>query len=83
MSNVSRLSDFSTIRAQIEQRRLGGRKLVRHGGRLCSRCLDAPPVSSKGGYCRACHAEYQRERREKLRADSISSLPQRKKAGTG
>jgi hypothetical protein len=40
---------------QIEQRRLGKRKHVRHGGLLCSGCLENPPAPGQR-YCAGCHA---------------------------
>lgn len=37
------------------------------GEKLCSKCHDAPPVTGQR-YCKACHAEAQREHRAKKKA---------------
>lgn len=37
------------------------------GEKLCSKCHDAPPVAGQR-YCKACHAEAQREHRAKKKA---------------
>lgn len=68
---VSRVTCFSSekVMAQIEQRRRGDRKIVRHGGALCSRCLEKPPANPKGGYCASCHAEYEATRRKSEREE--------------
>jgi hypothetical protein len=42
------------ISVQIEQRRNGTRKNVRHGGTLCSGCLSVPPAKGQR-YCVECH----------------------------
>lgn len=55
------------IAAQIEQKRAGRRKLVRHGGTLCSKCLEVPPTKGQK-YCPACHAAYEKARRASLKA---------------
>lgn len=71
MSNVSREADFSTrVAMQVEAKRQGSRKLVRHGGTLCSRCLAEAPARPGGGYCAPCHAANERERRQSLRRRS-------------
>lgn len=67
--DVSRVTDFSSekLAAQIQQRKDGRRKLVRHGGTLCSKCLINPP--SSGGYCPRCHADYEAQRRRAEREE--------------
>ena len=50
------------IDRQVELRRQGRRKNVRHGGKLCSRCLSCAPAAGRR-YCRPCHAAYERDRR--------------------
>lgn len=57
------------IAAQIEQRRQGDRKLVRHGGTLCCRCLKRPPLSKKDRYCALCRAADRRKRRAAAREE--------------
>lgn len=69
--HVSRVTNLCSgkVAAQIEQRRRGDRKIVRHGGALCSRCLEKPPANPKGGYCAGCHAEYEATRRKSEREE--------------
>lgn len=52
-----------TIVEQIKLRAAGRRKLVRHGGLLCSRCLVNPPANKRDRYCGDCRAAYNRARR--------------------
>jgi hypothetical protein len=59
----------ANIAAQIEQRALGRRKLVRHGGLLCSRCLEQPPAGAVDRYCHGCRAAYNRDRRKAEREE--------------
>lgn len=58
--NVSKLTLSSKIVAQIEQRKLGNRHRVDHGGTLCSKCYEVPPLPSHK-YCQACKNNYNRE----------------------
>lgn len=72
MSGVSRGTEFSTadkIAAQIEQRRLGKRGNVRHGGSLCSRCLEKPPATPSQAYCAECRNRDRRQWRARRKAE--------------
>jgi hypothetical protein len=51
------------IALQVEQKRQGRRKHVRHGGTLCCRCLENPPISKKDRMCRECRKVDRRYRR--------------------
>lgn len=64
--NVSRETEClpSNIAMQVEQRRMGKRRKVHHGGTLCSRCLKRPPASAKDRYCNLCRAADRRKRRK-------------------
>jgi hypothetical protein len=68
--HVSCVSDICSVNLseQIKQKRGGRRKLVRHAGTLCSKCLDCPPSPGQG-YCNRCHADYERDRRKAERAE--------------
>jgi predicted amidophosphoribosyltransferase len=72
MSAVSRETRSlpSNIAMQVEQRLAGKRKHVRHGGLLCSGCLNKAPLTS-GRYCRECRnarsAEAKKREREELK----------------
>jgi hypothetical protein len=57
---------------QIELRRQGRRKNVRHGGALCSICLAAPPAPNRR-YCHPCNAAYERQRRRALKLSLLSA----------
>jgi hypothetical protein len=62
-------TQFSTaVARQIEARRAGRRKNVRHGGALCSRCLAVPPRHGQGN-CKACHAADSKARRARRREE--------------
>lgn len=65
MSDVSHETDSYTVtvQAQIDQVRAGRRKLVRHGGALCSGCYDEPPMPRQR-YGLRCHAAYEAKRRQ-------------------
>jgi NMD protein affecting ribosome stability and mRNA decay len=65
MSDVSHETNrfTSNIAAQIEQRARGIRKQIRHGGQLCSHCLEKPPAGPNDRYCRECRAADRRARR--------------------
>lgn len=56
------------VTVQIEQKRSGYRKTVRHGGTLCSKCLTNAPAP-KQRYCRPCHASAQAASRAKAKTD--------------
>lgn len=76
MAIVSRETQCSTqFAAQIQQRRDGLRKKVRHGGALCCTCLDVPPPRN-GRDCDNCHAEAQKayRKRKKAREATDASL---------
>lgn len=60
------------IAAQIEQKKAGHRKLIRHGGALCSRCLERPPAHRQR-YCNPCHAEAEKVARARRR-DELTRL---------
>lgn len=47
----------SNIAAQIAAKKRGDRKIVHHGGLLCSRCLEKPPAAPDR-YCRDCRLAY-------------------------
>jgi hypothetical protein len=63
----------SNIERQIAAKRAGDRKIVRHGGLLCSRCLENAPASATDRYCLECRAAYERERR-KIQKDELLRL---------
>lgn len=76
MTDVSRETYCfkGNIEQQIALKRAGRRKLVRHGGTLCSCCYISPPASGQR-YCAECHrkaasASYRRKQEElkRLRA---------------
>lgn len=56
------------VEMQIALKRAGRRKLVRHGGTLCSGCYGEPPMAGQR-YGLRCHAERERARRAKLSAE--------------
>lgn len=56
------------IAAQIEARRAGHRKMVFHGGSLCSTCLENPPRPNQRD-CTECHRKASRDSRARLRAE--------------
>lgn len=64
-----------TIAAQIELKRAGRRKLVRHGGALCCRCLHAPPLPYHG-YCRQCRNTRDREKWRKAQDAKKGAIAQ-------
>jgi hypothetical protein len=45
----------------------GRRRLISHGGKLCSRCLINPPLPGQR-YCAECHAAACRESRARIKA---------------
>lgn len=53
------------IRLQVQA--TGKRRLVKHGGKLCSRCLSRPPKSGQR-YCSECLAAANREYRQRIKA---------------
>jgi hypothetical protein len=61
------------IRNQVAEKRRGGRKVVRHGGTLCSDCLEVPPATAKTRRCRPCHAAYEKARRARIKAALIAA----------
>ena len=63
--NVSRVTDCSTVQLQIAAKYSGWRKIVRHKGTLCSRCYANPPRAANQRYCKACHADEQRQARKR------------------
>lgn len=67
-STVSRETERGAdhIAQQIEQKRQGKRKHVRHGGTLCCHCLKRPPISKKDRMCVLCRAADRRRRRKDL-----------------
>jgi len=67
--SVEIYTDFFTEKLinQIKELRAGRRECVRHGGKLCSWCMDMLPTGSKGGYCRPCRAADMRRRRAAAR----------------
>lgn len=65
-SDLHRVIPPEQVAAQIEQRRAGRRKLVFHGGTLCSHCLDNAPRPGQRT-CSKCHAENERARRARSR----------------
>jgi len=71
---ISRETDCSTINIalQIQQKRMGRRQLVLHGGTLCSRCYEQPPRPGQR-YCAPCHAADERARRVK-RSEELKRL---------
>jgi hypothetical protein len=60
----------NNIEQQIEQRRAGKRKKVRHGGLLCCGCLSAPPAAPDR-YCHDCRAARSRADRRAARAELL------------
>lgn len=67
----------SNIAKQVEQKRAGRRKHVRHGGTLCSKCLEAPPAPRQR-YCVPCHnaaqsASYHRRKGELSRLRAMAA----------
>lgn len=80
IGNVQKSVDGETyfctldVAAQIEQKRAGRRKLVRHGGRLCSKCLERPPAASCG-YCNPCHAAHMRQYRARSKPPETEFHP--------
>ena len=56
------------IEMQILLKRAGRRKLVRHGGTLCSRCYAEPPMAGQR-YGLRCHAAREKDRRAKVSAE--------------
>lgn len=70
MTDVSHETESytATVQAQIEQVRAGRRKLVRHGGKLCSGCYDEEPMDGQR-YGKRCHAAYEAKRRQDQAAE--------------
>ena len=84
--DVSQVTDClpGNIEAQIEAKRAGRRKLVRHGGLLCSRCLTNPP-KGKDRYCGECRRTYKRdhERAERDELKRLRAIVEGEKHGEG
>ena len=53
----------------------GKRRIVRHGGTLCSKCLTAPPAPGQR-YCNECHRGAQRDYDSRARRKRIAELEQ-------
>jgi hypothetical protein len=53
---------------QIALKRAGRRKLVRHGGTLCSGCYAEPPAPGQR-YGKRCHAAREKARRAAAAAE--------------
>lgn len=70
MRDVSQYTDNlpENIARQVEAKRAGRRKIVRHGGMLCSRCLENPPTRNDR-YCRACRNSYNADHRKAERQE--------------
>ena len=70
MSDVSRETRSLALNNALGSRRqaAGRRRCVRHGGTLCSRCLEKPP--SKGdSYCAACRSIINKDWRRRHAAE--------------
>lgn len=83
--DVSRVTHClpSNIAQQIEQKKQGKRKLVRHCGLLCSRCLHHPPASPRDRYCHLCRAADRRKRRKAEREELKRLRSQLQQHGAG
>lgn len=70
MSDVSQVSPSYScnVEAQIEQKRLGRRRKVFHGGTLCSGCYNEPPMPGQR-YGANCHSQYEADRRRREREE--------------
>lgn len=58
----------SNIALQVEQKLAGKRKHVRHGGALCSGCLQNPPLPT-GRYCRKCRNAHSKDAKKREREE--------------
>jgi uncharacterized paraquat-inducible protein A len=59
------------IAMQIKQRRAGLRRNVRHGGTLCSGCLECPPQENDA-YCPRCRASAAKQHRDKIKQELVA-----------
>lgn len=58
---------LAAIGIKLRRQAPGRRRLVEHGGTLCSRCLTNPPLPGQR-YCAECHAAASREYRTRANA---------------